>query len=203
MAHKYSASDYVFQFITIMAGVLIAMLANGMVERSKDRQLVATARTMLAREITDNLGALETLPADVAKNAAEVENALQLANDLLKKGKTEIRSVSFNFNLPTLNESSWQTAERTGALAHMDYDEVKAYSEVYAQQDLFTTHQRKSIDLVAAGSVLIAPSFDPTTAERQDLVRFRESAMQLQANLLVTEQLGRQLSESYQKLLKR
>lgn len=203
MAHKYSASDYVFQFITISAGVLIAMLANGMVERSNDRELVATARTMLAREITDNLSALKTLPADVAKNAAEVENALQLANDLLKKGKTEIRSVSFNFNLPTLNESSWRTAERTGALAHMDYDEVKAYSEVYAQQDLFTTHQRKSIDLVAAGSVLIAPSFDPTTAERQDLVRFRESAMQLQANLLVTEQLGRQLSESYQKLLKR
>ena len=51
---KYTASDYFFSFITITAGVLIALLINGMVEWNNNRQLVAQARQTIADEVRGN-----------------------------------------------------------------------------------------------------------------------------------------------------
>jgi hypothetical protein len=199
--NKYTAGDYFFQFVTITAGVLIALLINGLVQWNDDRALVEAARETIRREVATNLKELEGLPSAIKSSNADLENALNLANDLLSKGKTEIRSIQLNFNLPTLNDSGFRSAERTGALAHMDYSEVQRYSELYDKQELFDTHQRKAIDMVATGSALIAPSFDPTTARSQDVELFRREIMQLQAHIMVTQQLGQQLADTYRELL--
>ena len=45
---KYAIVDYVFQFITVTAGVLIALLINGLVEWNHNRELVAEARATIA-----------------------------------------------------------------------------------------------------------------------------------------------------------
>ncbi len=49
-----------------------------------------------------------------------------------------------------------------GALAHMSYDDVKEYAELYRMQELFDTQQRKAIDLVGESIALISGAFDPT-----------------------------------------
>ena len=198
---KYALVDYVFQFITITAGVLIALLINGLVEWNHNRELVAQARVMIAREVADNLKELEGLPEAVEKSTADIENGLNLANDLLAKGKSAIRSVNLGFNLPSLTSPSWQTAQQTGALAHMEYDEAQKYSGLYYRQAMFDVQQTKAIDLVASASMLVARSFDPTTADPQDVRRFREQLMLLQANLFVTQQLGEQLMKAYREFL--
>ena len=196
---KYTLADYAFQFVTVTAGVLIALFIDGFVESNHNRELVVTARDMLAREVADNLKELEGLPRSVASSNRDIENGLKLANDLLLKGKSEIRQVNLGFNLATLTDASWQSADRTGALGLMDYEEVRQYSELYTFQELFDTHQRKAIDMVAISSALIAPSFDPTSANKQDVAKFREHLMALQANLLVIDQLGAQLLDAYRK----
>ena len=201
MPNKYTASDYFFSFVTITLGVLIALLINGLVEWNNNRALVAEARATIRREVAANLKELEGLPNAIKSSSADLENAINLANDLLSKGKTDIRSLRLKFDLATLNDSGFRSAERTGALAHMDYDEVQRYSELYSMQELFATQQRKAVDMVAAGSALIAPAFDPTKANSQDLAQFRQQVMQLQSNLLVTEQLGQQLSDGYREFL--
>ena len=53
-APKYTVVDYVFSFITITAGVLIALLINGLVQWNDNRELVAEARATINREIADN-----------------------------------------------------------------------------------------------------------------------------------------------------
>ena len=198
---KYDLADYLFQFITITAGVLIALLLNGLVEWNNNRSLVEQARSTIRREVAANLKELEGLPENVKRSGTDLENSLRFADDLIATGKTDVRSLSLNFNLATLNASGWQSADRTGALGHMDYAEVQEYSELYALQELFENQQRKAVDLVAAGSAFVSPAFDPTKANRDDLVRFREHVMLLQANLLVTEQLGQQLQKGYQDFL--
>lgn len=200
---KYSFADYLFQFITVTAGVLIALLINGLVEWNNNRQLVDQARSTIRREVEANLKELDGLSENVKRSGGDLENALRLANDLLSTGKTDVRTVSLNFNLATLNSSGWQSADRTGALGHMDYDEVQEYSELYTMQELFDSQQRKAIDLVATGSALISPAFDPTKANRDDLTRLREHIMFLQASLLVTDQLGQQLRKGYQEFLQK
>ena len=200
---KYDLADYLFQFIVITAGVLIALLLNSLVEWNNNRELVNQARSTIRREVEANLKELEGLPDNVKRSGGELENALRLANDLIATGKTDIRSMSLNFNLATLSSSGWQSADRTGALGHMDYDEVQEYSELYTMQELFESQQRKAVDLVAAGSAFISPAFDPTSAKRDDLTRFREHVMLLQANLVVTQQLGAQLRKGYQDFLQK
>jgi hypothetical protein len=200
---KYTFVDYAFQFITITAGVLIALLINGLVEWNNNRELVNEARHTIRREVEANLKELEGFPGNIKRSTSELEAAMRFADDLLNKGKTDTHSLSLNFNLATLNSSGWQTAERTGALAHMDYDEVQKYSELYSLQQLFDEQQRKAVDLVATGSALVASSFDPTTAKAADLTEFRQRVMLLQSNLLVTEQLGAQLVKGYREFLQK
>jgi hypothetical protein len=116
---------------------------------------------------------------------------------ILSTGTTSVRSLQLGFNLATLNSSGWQTAERTGALAHMDYDEVQEYSEIYSMQRLFDEQARKAIDLVANSTSLVAGGVDPTAASKEDLRAFRLQVMLLRSNLMVTEQLGDQLVKGY------
>jgi hypothetical protein len=194
---KYTLADYAFQFITVTAGELIALFIDGLVDWNNNRELVATARQMIAREVADNLKELEGLPKVIESSSADIENALKLANELLSKGKSDVHQVNLNFSLATLSDASWQSADRTGALGHMDYDEVRTYAELYSNQELFVAQQRGAVDLVATASSLIAPSFDPTTANKQDVAKFREQLMMMQANLLVTSQLGEQLVKAY------
>lgn len=59
---KYTFADYAFQFVTVTAGVLIALLIDGLVDWNHNRELVATARQMIAREVAGNLKELEGLP---------------------------------------------------------------------------------------------------------------------------------------------
>jgi hypothetical protein len=194
---KYTAADYVFQFITVTAGVLIALLIDGVVQSNSDRELVASAHAAIAREVADNLKEIGGLPQSIASSNADIDKGLNLANDLLSKGKTEISSLQLNFNLATLIDSSWVSADRTGALAHMSYEDVKDYAELYELQELFDNQQRKAIDLVGESIAMISGAFDPTKANRDDLARFRDGLMRLRANLVVTEDLGEQLTKAY------
>ena len=85
---KYAIVDYVFQFITVTAGVLIALLINGLVEWNHNRELVAEARATIAREIERNKkdldGTVASMPGDIQK----LESALTFANEMLTKKKT-------------------------------------------------------------------------------------------------------------------
>lgn len=202
MAHKYSASDYVFQFITIMAGVLIAMLANGMVERSKDRQLVAEARAMLQREIADNQKDLASTISGLPKDLQSIDQALQFADDMLATGKTKVTSIQLHFNMADIFDTSWRTAERTGALSHMEYAEVQRYSKLYDFQEFFVQQQRQAVSQLSLASSLLGPGFDPDKPNRVELEAFRERAKALRAALVLQQQFGGRLAEYYAEALK-
>ena len=58
---KYTFADYAFQFITVTAGVLIALFIDGLVEWKNNRELVAEAHATIVREVADNLKELEGL----------------------------------------------------------------------------------------------------------------------------------------------
>ena len=183
--------------------MLIALLINGLVEWNNNRELVEQARATIRREVEANLKELQGLPDTVKRSEGDLETAARFANELLATGKTDVRTLQFGFNIATLNSSGWHTAERTGALAHMDYEEVQEYSELYSMQQLFDNQARKAIDLVATSSALVASGFDPTKATTEDLKAFRQQVMLLQSNLLVTEQLGTQLIKGYQDFLQK
>ncbi len=135
-AKNYAFADYLFQFITITAGVLIALLINGVVELNNNRRLVADARATIAREIADNKQDMDKTLAGIQGDLAKLETAIKFANDMLTDQENQHQQARFSPQHGRLSSSAWRTAERTGALSYMDYAEVQRYPKLYDFQDL-------------------------------------------------------------------
>ena len=65
---KYSFADYAFQFITVTAGVLIALFIDGLADWNAKRELVASARATIMRELADNKKDLEATLSGIAND---------------------------------------------------------------------------------------------------------------------------------------
>lgn len=201
-AAKYAVVDYVFSFITITAGVLIALLINGLVEWNANRELVAEARATINREIADNKKDLDATLAGIAGDLAKFDAAIQFASEMMATKKTSVNELNFHINLAELSSTSWRTAERTGALGHMDYEEVQRYSKLYDLQDLVVEQQRNLVSRLGEATAILNADFDPDNPNPKDLEFFRERVMVLRAHLGVHEQMAKRLAENYAEALR-
>jgi hypothetical protein len=186
----------------VTAGVLIALLINGLVEWNDDRELVAEARATIAREIADNKKDLDATVSSFPRDREGLDNALAFAHDLMTAGKTTITSIQLHYNLADLADTAWRTAERTGALGHMDYAEVQKLSKLYDFQDLFVQQQRDMLTRLALASSLLQGDFDPDKPNVKDLEIFRARVMELGAALKIQEDFAKKLSANYDEALK-
>ncbi len=199
---KYSFADYAFQFVTVTAGVLIALFIDSLAETRSNRDLVESARAMIMRELADNKKDLEATLSGIAADQEGMKNAIRFADELLSARKTKINSLELHFNVADqVSDSSWRTAERTGALALMDYEEVQRYSRVYDFQALFMQQQRQALaQIVVAGSIF-ETAVDPEHLNPKDLEMFRTRVMDLLALVGLQEDFGKKLLEDYAKAL--
>jgi hypothetical protein len=199
----HSWKDFGVQLITITAGILIALSLEGVRETFRDRALVREARENIHREIADNQREVDAEIGAMEARGRKVDAALSFANDFLKTKRTEVHQLELGLDFPTLSTASWQTAERTGALAHMDYAEVQKYAALYSFQDFLTAEHRRALDALSAAIGIITSSErgDPTNASTADIQRFREQIVALRSILFVEEQMTRTASERYKKAL--
>lgn len=197
MLSKYGAADYVFQFITVTAGVLIALMIDGMVDWKASRDLVAEARATIRQEIAANAKDLEVTIGNFPRDKEGMSQAVQFAEDLLAGKKTEVHSLYLHYNMADLSSAGWHTAERTGALSHMDYAEVQRYSRLYDFQDLFIQQQRAILAQLTAASSIFSSNFDSDKPNTNDLTLLRERVLQLRGSLDIQEDMAKTLTERY------
>jgi hypothetical protein len=197
----HSWKDFGVQLITITAGILIALSLEGVRESIRDRALVREARENIRHELSDNQKELAGKLATFAERKAGFAAALKFTEDLLKARKTDIHTLNLGFNIAEFGTASWQTAERTGALAHMEYGEVQKYAGVYGKQSLYDQQQRAAVDRIATASAIIAATGDPTSAPSADLERFRQQVLAMKSQLDIEEQLAVGLATTYKKAL--
>lgn len=197
---KYSFADYGFQFITVTAGVLIALFIDGFVDWNNNRELVESARATIMREITDNKKDLDATVSGFSRDREALLNAIKFSNDMLQSAKTNVRSLELHYNLADLSSTGWHTAERTGALSHMDYAEVQKYSKLYDLQDLLIDQQRSILTQLTAASAMLT-DFDADKPNRKDLEMFRERVMLLVGSMNITEDFAKRLATSYSEIL--
>jgi hypothetical protein len=195
----HSWKDLLIQLGTITAGILIALSFEGMREWRHERSLVREARETIAREMKTNLKEVDGENSTVAARQAKVSGLLDLVDRAMARKPSDVHQIDIRANIAELSAAGWQTAERMGALAHMDYDEVQRYSKLYSAQQLFADQQRKTLE--HAIGAMTTMNTDPFTASPRDLEAFRVHLQQLRADLLVEEQLGKHLSEEYRKTL--
>ena len=201
LARKYDLGDYLFQFIVITAGVLIALLLNGLVQWNDDRALVVQARETIAQEIAQNKNDMDKTLAGIVEDMNRLDNALKFASDMLTAKKTNITELMLHLNFADVSSAGWRTAERTGALSHMPYAEVQRYSLLYDLQDLYTEQQRAMLLQLAEASAILSGDFNPDNPNPRDLEVFRDRVMRLRSTLRIHEQMARRLAERYAEAL--
>jgi hypothetical protein len=191
---------FALELAIVTVGVFIALSVDSLREWNQHRTLVRDARATLAREVADNKADLDKTLGAATEYKRQIANALQLAGDLLTKKESTITQVQLGANLADLTDAGWRSADRTGALGHMDFAEVQRYSRLYELQELFVDHQRRSLDRATAALALLSGG-DPHGASPSDLEAFRHQVLGMNGDLIITEQIGKRLSESYAGLL--
>ena len=199
-APAHSVRDFLIQLLTITAGVLIALSIEGLTEWNHHRLLVREAKETIGREIADNKSALARHFSEWDRTAEGIDKALQLANELLATKKTDIHTIELGYHLSSLSDASWRTAERTGALAYMDYADVQDYAKLYGEQDLYVSQQRRVLDRTVSALSMVTGG-DPDKAPPNDLERFRQDLMALRGELIVDKQIGEALAKAYDEAL--
>lgn len=200
----HSWKDFGVQLITITAGILIALSLEGVRETLRERALVREARENIHREIADNQREVEGEIKKIPERSTKLAAALKLANEILKGKHTgEAHQVELQVDFPELNATSWQTAERTGALAHMNYAEVQKYATLYAFQEFLILQQRRALEAMAStiGIMTATENGDPQQAPKADIERFRDQIISLRSILLIEEQMATAATARYQKAL--
>lgn len=193
------AGRFAFEITAITAGILIALAIGSVVERNRERALVRQARTAIGQEVAENRGAIERSIDDLGKQRRRLSDALRFADQMLKTERSEVTELSLSMSFPTLNQAAFNTADRTGAFAYMDYGEVRDLNDLYEVQDLVTTSQRHLLERLAGLLAIVNESGDPTKASHQDLEVFRGRLLDTLGAHYIHENLAKALLAQYRK----
>jgi hypothetical protein len=189
------------ELATITVGVLIALSLEGGRQWMSDRALVREAEENILQEMRENRDELARVLAGDSSRQSALEGALQFADDLLADGTTDVNELNLGFSLAEVSSSSWTTAERTGAIAHMDYGRVRELSRVYEAQDLFVSQQTQNLARLSAAMAVLSASGDPQRSEPADMRVFRDEVLRLRADLYIQRQLAERTQALYEDLL--
>jgi hypothetical protein len=189
------------ELVTITVGVLIALSLEGIRQWMSDVTLVREAEETVLLEIEENRSEILRALEDDSERELALDAALLFADQLLADGVTDVDSLSLGFSLAEVSAASWASAERTGAIAHMDYDRVRDLSGVYEAQELFVEQQRRALGRLSAALAILATGDDPTTAAAADLHTFRSEVLGLRAELYMQQQLAARVLSLYEGVL--
>jgi len=146
-----SLREFMVHLLTVTVGILIALGLEQSVETYHHHRLAAEARENMLIEVRDNQKELDKHLADLGKLQQDREHGIGLVDRLLAHKHLGSEEVVLNFSGATLNSASWTTASTVGAMAYMEYGEVKRFAEVYKLQDLYERLQNDQIQTVQTG----------------------------------------------------
>lgn len=144
-----SWKEFLVHLVAITIGLLIAVGIEGLVELHREHKLVKEARQTLRDEIQFNVETMDAaLPGIEAEKAAMVDNIgllKRIVENPQDKG-AQHGSLNAGFAAVGLRDTAWKTAQATGALAYMPYDEAQRYADIYGAQQSFRTQQEKLLE---------------------------------------------------------
>lgn len=149
--HKFihGTGEFFLHLFTITIGLLIAVGIEGAVTRYEHHKLAAEAR--------------ETMTEEIRHNAANVKDALREIDDQRKRMNHNVEQVEaiqldpkspvadnakidVGYGSTSFEHTAWRTAQATGALSYMPYDQAQKFSSIYAAVDTFEKAEELSTE---------------------------------------------------------
>jgi hypothetical protein len=183
------------QLVIVTAGVLIALLLEGLVQWSQHRTLAREAEANIRAELRENMGRLDHF-FEKARTFGEERKQLRKLIDALLARRLEgkpiegSRDYSLNYRLTQLTAAAWQTAGATGALGHMSYATVKNYAQAYYVQAEFEQLQGELLRLFARTTM---HGLDPDEMTLDELRTCKENLSGVESTMRLQEGLAHAL----------
>src|SRR5262249_4173362 len=170
-----SVRAFVRELVTIIAGVVIALALEAAVQWQQHRALAREARANIVSELHQNQSELQKAQHDFAKMTEELGALITVVHRREAHASALLHSVPFIWSLAELDATSWDTAQTTGALTYMDYQDVKRYAQVYDLQHDFQSLQQRgfsaSLDVEGLATLLGREAQRVTAADLADAER--------------------------------
>lgn len=195
--------DFLIHLLTITIGLVIALSLEGCVEWRHHRQLVHEAVSSLDGEIKTNAemtaGALE----DIRKEQESLKKDVAVMKRIISNPKTPNHDeMTVDFRIRAFDDVSWRTAQSTGALGYMEYEQAHQYSDLYAEQnEIYLAEQQAVRDTVLAVGPFLNLTKDEANPSGEEAVRAKEHFEVLQGQLMYIENLVTSLDAEYKKFL--
>ena len=144
--------EFLLHLFTISVGLLIATQIESCVEWRHHVHLAEKARTEMRAEIEGNLRDLKNAQhgLKVWQEAIDTDlKAMQRIQEHPNDLKAQHASLTVNYSSISLTDTAWRTAQSTGALAYMPYEEAERYSSIYQAQSALLAYEEKPAEDVA------------------------------------------------------
>jgi hypothetical protein len=193
----HTKKDFFVHLLTIIAGILIALSLEGLITWGHDRALVREARANLALEIRHNKQIIDRAVDEIEGRRKGLVRIIQAMQEL-EAGRPVTGKLEYTFIGYDLYSTAWATAASSGATAHMDYDDLKRYTDLYNTQQLFMTLQfdgfRATTDISDLGWIM---ERDLKTLSKARLEQIETAAARYITILDTLAGAARQLSQQY------
>ena len=189
--------DFLLALLTVFIGILLALGLEGLITLGHNRALVREARANLASEIRNNKESIDKALNELPGRKNGLETIIYAMRDM-EAGKPAPKDLSYTFIGYDLYSTAWQTAADSGATAHMDYDELKQYTEIYNMQQIFMNVQldafRATTDISDVRWVM---ERDQKSVSKARLEQIETAAARYMTILDVLTDAAQQLSKKY------
>src|SRR5215471_1249430 len=198
-----TVKEFFVHLAMITLGVFIALSFEGIASWFDHRALARDATANLTNEIRDNKKELDRVLSQLGQTHKDLEEIAKTVSTLAdaKTPKPKSLSVGVHFQIASLQSASRTSAEVTGAFSFMEYEKVKKYAGVYDIQQEFEKVQESALQTVLSTIADVQVLKNPDTIKERDFDELRQSLRRTEAVLIGLEQLGKQLSSSFDSVL--
>lgn len=199
----HSKKEFMFHMLTVVLGILIALALDGMVTWAHHRILVREARANIATELRNNKETIQKAVPEIQARQKQLEDMISTIDQVEKTRKLPAGHVGYGFASYELYSTAWKTASVSGAVTHMDYEQLKDYTDAYDLQQDFLMVQAQgftSVGNLAAALRVLNQDMTKVSAERlEDIQREASKILTIQKTL---ENVSAGLILAYDKALK-
>lgn len=198
----HGVRDFLIHLFTITVGLLIALGLENLVEWRHHVHLKHQAEETMRLEIRANQKDLMEVVAAIPR---EQENLKKIEAFLLARmdGKTiTVHSMQTGMVQATPQNAAWNTAEATGALSFMEYDEVQRFSSAYQLQAKFERFEDAALPSILGVIASLATTDKPEAMTPSQAEAVLKDVHLSMAHLYATRSMANDVNKTYEEALK-
>jgi hypothetical protein len=187
---------------TVVLGILIALGMEGIVEWTHHRVLVREARANIATELRNNKETIQNAVPEIQARQKQLQEVVSKIEEIEKSRKLSGK-LGYSFASYELYSTAWKTASVSGAVTHMEYEQLKDYTDAYDLQQDFLSVQSQGFSSVGnlAGAMRVLNQ-DIAKVPQERLEDVEREAMKILTIQKTLENISAGLILAYDKALK-